>query len=127
MEEEADAAEDEAEDEHEVDEEPGQDQAAVVARGGNHEEDRGGEAEEEGGEDPGEDGGGEAGAEEVAGGGEEPGVGQDEDKDRGAAQEEILHTQTRPQHLEEVGGAVEAGAGLHVTLNTQLSEVVKSF
>ena len=50
MEEEADAAEDEAEDEHEVDEEPGQDQAAVVARGGNHEEDRGGEAKEEGGE-----------------------------------------------------------------------------
>ena len=61
--------------------------------------------------------------EEVAGGGEEPSVGQDEDKDRGAAQEEILHTQTRPQHLKEVGGAVEAGAGLHVTLNTQHSTV----
>ena len=98
MEEETGAAKDEGQDEHEVDNEPGNDQAAAGARGGDHKEDRGDEAEHQGDQDPGEDGGGGGGADDEAG--DDPGVGEDEDEDGGAAEEEILDTQTRPQHLQ---------------------------
>ena len=109
MEEETRAAEDEGQDEHDVHSQPGDDQAAAAARGGDHKEDRGGEAEHEGDEDPGQDGGGGGGPEELPGAGDEAGVGEDEDEDGGAAEEEILDTQTRPQHLQQAGGALEAG------------------
>ena len=98
MEEEAGAAEDEGQDEHNVDNEPGDDKAAAGARGGDHQEDRGDEAQHQGDKDPGEDGGGGGGADDEPG--DDPGVGEDEDEDRGAAEEEILDTKTRPQHLQ---------------------------
>ena len=41
----------------------------------------------------------------LPGAGDDSGVGEDEDEERGAAQQEILDTQTRPEHLQQVGGA----------------------
>ena len=67
MEEEASAAQDQGQDEHDVHQEPGDDQATAVTRGGDHEEDGGGEAEQEGDQDPGQDGGGGGGADQVPG------------------------------------------------------------
>ena len=110
MEEESGAAEDEGEDEHEVDNEPGDDQAAAGARGRDHKEDRGDEAEHQGDEDPGEDGGGGGGADDEPG--DDPGVGEDEDEDGGAAEEEILDTKTRPQHLQSNH---QSGTSIEVT------------
>ena len=67
VEEEPSAAQDQGQDEHDVDQEPGDDQAAAVARGGDHQEDGGGEAEQEGDQDPSQNGGGGGGADQVPG------------------------------------------------------------
>ena len=124
MEEETRAAKDQEQDKHYVHDQPGDDQAAAAARGGDHQEDRGCEAEHEGDEDPGQDGGGGGGPEELPGPCDQAGVGEDEDEDGGAPKEEILDTQTRPQHLEQAGRALKAGchdkchaASRGVTLN----------